>query len=206
MNTGVVLLAGGRSSRMGCSKARLMISGESFLERISKQIEDYDEKIISVDAGSLLQISGFATIQDVYPGCGPIGGLHAALSSCRSEALLAVPCDMPMFRSSLGSYMIQCLAPEHDAVIVRTSDGSLHPFCGVYRKEIADFLQQRIRMNKLSIMRALEMLNTYAVDLSDLMYHDSCIANINSAADYAVLLQQQTIETQKTMIPKDSNA
>ncbi len=95
-----LLLAGGNSSRMGKDKRQLKHEGKTLLEKALRLLEmsDADEIIISGD------VQGHECIQDMVPGCGPLGGLHAALHFIQEQGaldealLLVIPVDMPLLQ------------------------------------------------------------------------------------------------------------
>ena len=209
MRTGVVLLAGGKSRRMGRDKAKLPIDGKSFLERIAHEIEGFSERLLSIDDMCSMQLSGYTTVHDIYPGNGPIGGLHAALTCCRSDALLVVTCDVPLFQCRLGEYLVQFLTSDYDGVVAVTRDGRIHPFCGVYRKEMAELLEAQIFAEKLSMMDAIKKMRLYHADLTDTPYSDNCLMNINTPDEYDILMKTvlgglcaANANTKKTTLPK----
>ena len=85
MTTGCVILAGGKSSRMGTDKALLTIENTNFIKKLCTEFDFLEEKIIARGNRAEIAESTWSVIPDVYPDHGPIGGLHAALNSCRSD-------------------------------------------------------------------------------------------------------------------------
>ena len=75
---GVVILAGGRSRRMGTCKALLTIEGETMLSRLTRQLDDFQEKLLSTNTPALAEGLPLTPVPDFYPGAGPLAGLHAA--------------------------------------------------------------------------------------------------------------------------------
>ena len=189
MRTGVVLLAGGKSRRMGCNKAELQIAGQSFLKRIANELMGFGERLLSVGNMCTFRLDGFTAVQDIYPGCGPMGGLHAALVGCQSEALLVVTCDVPLFKCQIGEYLVECLTPDYDAVVAVTRDARIHPFCGVYWKGMADLLEKQISDGQFRMRDAMDKMHLYCTNLANTSHSDNCLANINTPDEYAVLLK-----------------
>ena len=74
---GVVILAGGRSRRMGTCKALLTIEGETMLSRLTRQLDDFQEKLLSTNTPALAEGLPLTPVPDFYPGAGPLAGLHA---------------------------------------------------------------------------------------------------------------------------------
>jgi molybdopterin-guanine dinucleotide biosynthesis protein A len=77
-------------------------------------------------------------VQDIYPACGPLGGIHAALRSSESELNLVLAIDIPFISLGLLLYLIQRARASHNAVVtvVRTEE-RWQPLCAVYRKQFA---------------------------------------------------------------------
>ena len=142
MNYGAVILAGGRSRRMGKDKAKLELNGIRFLDRLVCELSGFPELLISVNEKEKYPEMGYPPVCDIYQGCGPMGGLHAALLRCASAALVVVPCDVPFFSREIADEMCACMEGETDAVIAVTEDGREHPLCGVYKKSCLGVLEQ----------------------------------------------------------------
>ena len=92
---GFLLLSGGKSSRMGTPKALLEIEGKTLLESVAAAGEGFEERILSVNDPSIPTPEGFVRCADVYPDCGPMAGIHAALDMTGCDALVTAPCDAP---------------------------------------------------------------------------------------------------------------
>ena len=92
---GFLLLSGGQSRRMGTHKALLEIGEGMLLDTIAKAGEGFDEQILSANDPAIPTPAGFVRCADVYPGCGPMAGIHAALAMTACDALVTAPCDAP---------------------------------------------------------------------------------------------------------------
>ena len=129
---GVLLLAGGKSSRLGQNKALLEYDGVPMIRRIAEQCVAFPEKILSSPID--LPVEGFWRIADDTPECGPLGGIVSALRQCRSEALLVLSCDLACYRAELGDYLLSFLDSGWPAWCLRSRDGRTHYLCGIYTK------------------------------------------------------------------------
>lgn len=205
MNIGCVILAGGKSTRMGTDKALLKYEGKYFIEQISDELLWFEERIVA--RGNNCNFSKtietmWKVIPDFYPDHGPIGGLHAALSTCRSEALFVVTCDMPLVKSELArrlcavmqtadtGEMWEDMDGEHveayDAVISVGDDGKIHPLCGVYRKSVLPILEEQIVSGQNRVMEALKKMRVKYVTI-DSSVEAQQLSNINTPKDYEKL-------------------
>lgn len=105
-----IVLAGGQSSRMGQDKAELMLKGKTMLESTRQWL---------LDAGAsevLLNRNQFSAgyLPDIYPGLGPLSGIHAAAFSRPEQDLLCVPVDMPLLTANVLRQLV-VTGREHDS-------------------------------------------------------------------------------------------
>lgn len=137
MKYGAVILAGGQSRRMGRDKSQLKLDGVCFLDRLAEELGGFGELIVSVDDEKRHPGISYPMVSDKYPECGPMSGLFSALQECSADALVVVPCDVPLFSREMAERLCAELKEGTDAVIVVTEDGRRHPLCGIYRKSCA---------------------------------------------------------------------
>lgn len=184
MTYGAVILAGGASRRMGRDKAKLNYGGKSFLEKIAFELSGFNERLLSVgDASSRPPLPGFEAVADIYTGRGPIGGLFTALTLCRSDALLAVSCDLPLFEKAFADFLLLQMDGS-DVLLPRSADGRAHPLCAVWRKDCAPVLAAHLRSGDCRLLNAVEDLNAEYIDPGKFA---CCLTNINTAEDYKAL-------------------
>ena len=186
---GAALLAGGLSSRMGQSKAELLLEGRTFTERIAAELGGYPERLLSTGSRAI-SVPGFLPVPDLHPGCGPVAGLEAVLSRCRSDALLVVPCDLPLFRAELGHFLAGQLTGQYDAVIPTTRDGRLHPTCGVYCKSCLLAVEQNLAAGNFRLHGLLDKLRVRRVPLEGTEFDDGLLTNVNTPQAYTALQQK----------------
>ena len=143
------LLAGGKSSRMGADKAFLDFGGQTLLDRALAVMGAVCGKVTIVgDPASLRNMESSKSaaakyfdrvVADIFPGCGPLAGIHAALVHSPAELNLMLAVDMPFVSGELLAFLFAAAEDEDNHAIVtvpRTSKG-LQPLCAVYRREFA---------------------------------------------------------------------
>ena len=119
----VILLAGGRSSRLGQDKAWLPFGGEPLVLRAARRVSALAGEIL-FSAGPAERYAALGdalavparVAPDLHPGTGPLAGLEAGLAAARYDLALLLAVDMPFVSLPLLRHMI-CLAPGYDAVI-----------------------------------------------------------------------------------------
>lgn len=184
-----VILAGGQSRRMGRCKARLPLKNETMLAHITKQLENFPERWLSANDPALG--AGFLgkTIPDIYPGCGPLAGLHAVFQQTEKDFLFCVPCDMPHFPWELAAAMLADFPPEADAMICVDGAGQAHPLCGIYARTALPALARHLQAENLRVMALLAELRTVWFETAG-RFPDAVFLNINTPQAYAALLEK----------------
>jgi len=158
--TGVVL-AGGRSVRMGQDKALLTLpDGRTLLERAIETLRQAgaSEIIISVGVEKTYGIPGTREVQDTQVGCGPMSGLKAALTAAKFPLCLVLAVDLPkMTATYLSDLMAQS---EHGCGVVPTSDDQAEPLAAVYPREAAEEAQRALVEQIYSLQRWVNVLES----------------------------------------------
>lgn len=189
MKIGCVILAGGKSSRMGTDKALLEWKGRTFLEQLAGEMDFFEEKWIVGEKRRLKTELSWNAAEDIYPDCGPIGGMQTSLSLCQSEALFVVSCDTPLMKRSVYELLYEAYREdEYDAVISVTGDGKYHPLCGIYRKTVGELFEQQIQKGQNKIMASFEKIRVKYVAIPFFM--EVQLKNINTPMEYEELLRR----------------
>lgn len=181
-STGFLLLCGGHSSRMGQNKALLDIGGVTLVERIAASGEGFETRILSVNDDTVPTPEGFIRVADIYRDCGPMGGLHAALSCTACDALVVAPCDAPRYSAQLARYLASQYTADWDAVILRDQNGKAHPLMGVYAKSCLPSLTAHLNQGRFKLMRMLSEIRTLELTLPAGL-SQSVFENLNTPQD-----------------------
>lgn len=153
---GFLLLSGGQSKRMGMHKALLEMEGGTLLDAIAKAGEGFAECILSANDPVIPTPKGFVRCVDIYPGSGPMAGIHAALSITACDALVTAPCDAPNYSKELAQYLAGQYDPAYDALIFIDDTGRAHPLMGVYSKSCLPALDEHLSQGRFKMMQMLE--------------------------------------------------
>jgi molybdopterin-guanine dinucleotide biosynthesis protein A len=192
------ILAGGESRRMGTTKSRLVLDGQSFVERIARELAAVVSSIKVVgDKAPQVELNSpedphinVKVVPDVYPRWGALGGIHAALSACAESWALVVACDFPLVTSDLFRSLVS-VRKDFEAVAPVQNDEIPQPLCSLYRVEPCLHLaEQLIKSGERKPITLLQSVRTRWVlfsELSRLKGADSFFDNINTPEDYARL-------------------
>ncbi len=150
-----VLLAGGKSRRMGLDKRFLKLGGETLLRRALSVYERLFPEILVVVAEPVPELGdiGHQIVTDLIPNCATLGGLYTGLSVAHNPRIFAAACDMPFLNPAVIGHLLEC--GDDDVVMPQLATG-LQPMHAVYSKACLPYFQQMIAMNNLSIQTVLE--------------------------------------------------
>lgn len=190
MRYGVVILAGGKSFRMGTPKHQLQTGGVRFLDRLAQEFGGFSELMVSVDDASRHPEIPYPMVSDKKAGCGPMGGLHAALACCVSDALVTVPCDVPYFSKTIADRLCENLTDQADAAIAVTMDLRKHPLCGVYKKSCLEVLETCLEQGNYRMMDALAKLRVTYYQAGCDSWH---LSNVNTPEEFLEIQNQNLL-------------
>lgn len=179
------VLAGGKSSRMGADKAFLEFSGQRLLDRALSVAGTVCGSVTIV--GDPARFGEYATtVADIFSGCGPLAGIHAALVSSSAELNLMLAVDMPFVSPELLAFLF-ATADENGAIITvpRTGRG-LQPLCAIYRREFAAAAEVALRAGKHKIDAAFSRVPIEVIDESRLAavgFSEQTFFNVNTPRD-----------------------
>jgi len=174
------ILAGGKSSRMGANKALIIFRGHPMIGAVADAVRPVaPELFVVADDGAPYASLGFKTVADIHKGCGPLGGLHAALTASRTGETLLLACDIPLVSTSLLRYLSEFSSQALARVV--EIDGRIHPLCAVYDKRCLPEIERLIATDRLGMAALLEAVGAQAVPITpDLScYRSNLLANFN---------------------------
>jgi len=186
MQTTAIILAGGKSKRMGTDKALLELNGISLLEKSLTLCEIVCDKILI--SSNKKEHSNFAypLVADEIKNCGPIGGIYSCLKQSDTEWNFVISVDSPMVNVEFVQYLIAEMK-DFDAIVPIHSGGK-EPLVALYHKRALPEIEKRIRAGNYKMYDLLQTLNTRFIDSQ--LWLDKfpqLFANINRAEDFDLL-------------------
>ncbi len=185
-----VILAGGASRRMGQNKAllRLRPDGPRLIEQELAAVTPLTSQIVvSTNTPDDYAWLRLPLIPDRQPGCGPLGGLEAALATLDVRHVLLLGCDMPWVATGLLRYLIS-LREQAAAIVPRTHEGLFEPLCAVYSQTCLPVLQAYLASGRYQMRGWLAAVSVRAVTAEELTPYDPTLRsfkNYNTPADLA---------------------
>lgn len=147
------VLAGGQSSRMGRDKALLEVDGRPLIALAVDRL-----RALSLEpriCGARPDLACFApVVPDNFPGCGPLGGLEAALAVCRAEYSLFLPVDLPALPVDFLRWLLARAAAGDALAIIPECGGRPQPLCAVYHRKLQPGFRAALASGSYRVMAA----------------------------------------------------
>ena len=199
--TGAIILAGGRSTRMGTNKALLRLSpgGDTVIERVVSRLGEAGLAPDLLITNTPLEYAflGLPMVPDDVPGAGPLGGILTALNHSTCERVLVVACDMPMLNPMLLRYMAS-LPNDYDALIPRRTGVSererLETLHAIYSRRCIGPIGERIRAGELKVAALAEDIRVRYLDEEEMRRYDpglQSFRNVNTPEDWEELAREE---------------
>ena len=201
LNLGVIILAGGLSSRMGYPKALLpWVNGESLISHALRNALEHDANDILISIGddealgqaiqaniidtlSNKEKEKVSIVRDSVPRSGPLGGLYSTLAVGKSHAYAVLAVDMPFMDFNLYyDWLYQVEGDDWNVIVPVGESGRFEPMAGIYKTSIAPLLQTALAGEDVSLHHALDIVGAVeTVDASDYSHY---LRNVNHVEDY----------------------
>jgi molybdopterin-guanine dinucleotide biosynthesis protein A len=185
-----VMLAGGRASRMGGrDKAFAAVGGEPIAARTVRLFRTlFPQVLVATNRPERFRGLGVETVADVYPGCGPLAGIHAAMRASRFPHVFVAACDMPGLDPEVIRFLLR-RAEAADAV-VPCWDGDIEPLHAVYAVGCLPVIEDCLRAGRVALRDVLPLLRADYVGEDELRAVGpaaSSLTNVNTPEELAAI-------------------
>lgn len=183
----LAILAGGQSSRMNYrNKAFLSYREKTFVERLIEAGSDFEEVIIVANTKEAYENFNLQVVSDVYPGKGPLSGIHAALRVAKTSTVLCVACDMPLTSREVLNGLAQ-ISGDYD-VLVPEYEGRLQPLCAIYSKKIKNKVEEQLKKDDFKLQYFIRQLNYQVIrEFPHRPFKSIDFLNVNTPTDLSEL-------------------
>jgi molybdopterin-guanine dinucleotide biosynthesis protein A len=182
-----VLLAGGKSRRMGEDKRHLFVGEQTLLERGLRVLQSIFQEVLVVIAQDSLPLGSDArVVRDLVPDCGSLGGLYTGLTQATTPYIFVVACDMPFLNQAVIAQFTSRRAAI-DIVMAKLAT-RLHPMHALYSKRCLPVVDKMIGARQLKIQEIVSELSLRVryiteADLRSIDPSGHSFYNVNTMAD-----------------------
>jgi molybdopterin-guanine dinucleotide biosynthesis protein A len=198
--TTLVILAGGRGTRLGCNKALANFNGQSLIETVISRLAQLHSPLLIVTSRE--QFPAVAELNlnqkivvDCWPGKGVMGAIYTSLLHSASSNVFVAGCDMPFLSTAFIDYLID-ISSGWDAVVPK-SNGLNEPLHAVYSRNCLNTLERLLGEDSLATRELFNRVNTkyiYDGEIEKYCRGSLSFFNINTPADFmnAQLIAEQS--------------
>ena len=195
-----IILAGGKSSRMGFDKQFLKLQDKYVIEIIAEKLKEIFSEIIIVTGRPEEYVKyGFKLVEDEVRNFGPLAGIHVGLKNSGSIYNYVVACDMPFINLKYIRYMMQLIEESDgcvDGVITKLGDW-IEPFNAFYSQNLIGRIEESMKNGKRQINLMLQDSNVLYVSEAKAREFSpdwEMFTNINTFKDYESLMKRLSNE------------
>jgi len=158
----LIILAGGKNTRMKQEKAFLMIEDQRLIDKMVEEGKKYFKEIIVVtNEIEKYRYLDAIVISDLIPRQGPLAGIHAGLTKSSFKYSFVIACDMPFASMKLGAMLVKNL--ENEDVVVPEISGGFQPLQAIYGKSCLPVIEQHLKQGRRKTTEIFDELNVKVV-------------------------------------------
>lgn len=191
-----IILAGGKSTRMGRNKAFLQIEGQSLLERSLISLQAiFGQVLISANDQALYGGYGVEVVGDSVLDQGPLAGIQAALCKAAYDVCFFTACDIPLIDEKEIRYLYSLISG-YDIVATRSQKG-IHPLFAFYHKNCLNIIERNLAVEKRRIVDIYPDCRVRYVEMAELAEQGLAghsFINVNTPEEWEQYLKQQGLE------------
>ena len=182
-----IILAGGKSSRMGFPKAFLSVNGRRIIDIILEVFHRLFEEILIVTDNKdyFVEFKDVNVIQDLVNGFGPLGGIYTGLKAISTEKAFFIACDMPLLSSDLIERLLSASSSDYDCIVPYSQKGE-EPLFAVYSIKVLPIIEDLLKKEDLSLNQLLKRSKCRFIKLEDKDL--SSLFNVNTPEEFIKLL------------------
>ena len=178
-----VILAGGKSSRMGQDKGLMPYKEKPLVSYGLDVLKQFSSRQLIIANQPGYEGFGVEVIQDIEPELGPIGGIVTALENITTEKCCVLACDMPFVSAGLFQYLLQHAAKA--PIVVPMFKERLQPLAGLYDVAAKSYFEHCLQQGQLKLTAAIESIDFLTVDIHPALpfYTRDLFRNFNRPTD-----------------------
>ena len=181
------VLAGGKSTRMGQDKASVTLNGLTLLEHALAVLREVCRDVAILGKRELYGSLG-PVYEDIFPGCGPLGGIHAALSNSQTPLNLIIAVDTPFLAPEFLLYLADRAINSNAIVTTPEINDYTQPLCTVYSLDFRPIAEQALRQGNYKIVPLFPKDRTLVIkeaELRQFAFAADMFENLNTPEDLA---------------------
>ncbi|MBO5552183.1 MAG: molybdopterin-guanine dinucleotide biosynthesis protein B [Lachnospiraceae bacterium] len=173
---------------MGQNKALLKLGNERIISRLTGELGDFSEVLVSCAGTKEYEDLNVPLIVDENKDIGPIEGIRRVLTEAREEYVFICAADMPFISRELVDYIAEFISSDYDCYVMADED-NIHPLCAIYKKSVLPEIENLIDEGQYRIRSLFKRVRTKYIAIEDSCFDKRAVKNINTREDYTELLK-----------------
>src|SRR5699024_6470535 len=186
-----VILSGGKSSRMGTTKAFLELDGKPAITHIADELKKTSQHVMVItNEPADYQFLGLELYRDRYTNMGPLAGIETAIYHIDADVYIFSACDMPYIHPDVYQYLMRSL--NYDDAHIPIYTDRMHPLSGIYTKNVLPQIQILLDNDQRKIRALFDHITVnYVSDYNGIPKHvlDKHFFNMNNPDQYEMAKQ-----------------
>ena len=174
-----IILAGGKSSRMGTDKGMMFFEGRPMIQHILDPMAKICKRILIITSNPMYGMFGFELVKDEQPDYGPVMGILSGLRRSESDLNLVLSCDAPFVDFDLMKRLV--LNSDEVDVVAASSSKGVHPLIAIYKRDCLSEFEQAVKENEHRLRTVVEQFKVREFKLEG--KDEELLRNLNTKED-----------------------
>lgn len=172
-----IILAGGKSTRMGTDKGLMPFRGKPMIQHIIDPMAKICQRILLVTGNPMYGMFGFELVKDEQPDYGPVMGILSGLRQSGTDRNIILSCDAPFVGFELMKELV--LRSDEANVIAASSSEGIHPLIAVYNRNCLPVFELAVARDEHRLRTVLEELKVEEL----IVKSEALVINVNAIED-----------------------
>jgi len=180
------VLAGGKSSRMGRDKATLSLHGRTLLQLALSTLREITGNVSILGSPQIYGDQGAPVIPDIIPECGPLSGIHAALTHTRAAYNLIMAVDTPFLSADFLRFLTSRAVAAGTVITTPEIAGYTQPLCTVYSRQFLPIAAHALKSGEYKIVPLFPRESTLTIseaEMAQFAFTPEMFDNLNTPED-----------------------
>lgn len=184
MKLTAIILAGGKSSRMGTDKGLVLLNGKPMIQHIINAVQKTGiSDILLISNNLAYKQFGLPVYSDIIKDSGPLGGIYTGLVHSTTSRNMILSCDIPFINEAVMNVLIE--DQSQSPITVLKYKDRIHPLIGIFNTSIIPDIQEQISKNNFKVRELIQSKNATILDLEAKIFgvESQVVANVNTKED-----------------------
>jgi molybdopterin-guanine dinucleotide biosynthesis protein A len=179
-----IILAGGKSTRMGTDKGLISYKNKTFVEHIISAIQPFVDEIIIISNLNSYDKFELKRYDDLIKNAGPLAGIYTGLHYSHTENNLVVSCDVPLINKKILQKLIAQINNTSEVIQLKSKDKNM-PLIAIYKKKCEAIFLEELKQEQRKVQKAIKKCKVNTVLIDTVL--EKYTTNINTKNDLDLL-------------------